>query len=122
MTYAFRSLRDAGARMAFGSDWPVAPATPLEGIHAAVTRRTLDGANPDGWIPEQKIRVEDALRGYTIDAAFASFEESEKGSITRGKLADFVMIDTDITRAAPAEIPDVNITMTVVGGRVAYER
>ena len=79
LTYAFRSLLDAGARVAFGSDWFVAPPTPLEGIYAAVTRRTLDGQNPDGWIPEQRITVEEALRAYTRDAAFASFEEADKG-------------------------------------------
>src|SRR5256885_15197827 len=77
-TYAFRSLEDTGARLAFGSDWPVAPATPLEGIYAAVTRRTLDDKNPNGWIPEQKISVEDALRAYTLDAAYATFEEKDK--------------------------------------------
>jgi predicted amidohydrolase YtcJ len=74
-TYAFRSLLDAGATVAFGSDWFVAPPTPLEGIYAAVTRRTLDDANPDGWVPEQKISVEEALKAYTIGAAYASFDE-----------------------------------------------
>jgi predicted amidohydrolase YtcJ len=121
MTYAFRSLLDAGAKLAGGSDWPVAPATPLEGIYAAATRRTLDDRNPDGWIPEQRIRVEEALRAYTIDAAYASFDESEKGSLARGKLADFTMIDRDITRVAPETIRDAVITMTVVGGRVVHE-
>src|SRR5437762_958542 len=89
-TYAFRSLEDSHARLAFGSDWPVAPATPLEGIYAAVTRRTLDDKHPDGWIPEQKITVEDALRGYTTGGAYASFEENEKGSLAAGRLADLV--------------------------------
>lgn len=120
MTYAFRSLLDAKAVVAMGSDWPVAPATPLEGIYAAVTRRTLDDADPDGWIPEQKIRVEEALRGYTIDAAYASFEENDKGSLVRGKLADFTMIDRDVTRVPPETIRDAKITMTVVGGRVVF--
>lgn len=120
MTYAFQSLLDAKARLAMGSDWPVAPATPLEGIYAAVTRRTLDDKNPDGWIPEQRIRVEEALRGYTSDAAFASFEESEKGMLSRGKLADFTIIDRDVTRASPEEIRDARVVMTVVGGRVVY--
>src|SRR5206468_12173098 len=87
-TYALRSLLDVKARLAMGSDWPVAPATPLEGIYAATTRRTLDEANPRGWIPEQRIRVDEALRGYTYDAAYASFEEAEKGTLARGKLAD----------------------------------
>ncbi|HUQ19222.1 MAG TPA: amidohydrolase [Gemmatimonadaceae bacterium] len=120
-TYAFRSLLDSKARVVFGSDWFVAPPTPLEGIYAAVTRRTLDDKNPDGWIPEQKIKVEEALRAYTIDAAYASFEEGIKGSLERGKLADLVMIDQDITRIAPETIRDAKILLTVVGGRIVHE-
>jgi predicted amidohydrolase YtcJ len=121
-TYAFRSLRDAGARLAFGSDWFVAPPTPLEGIYAAATRRTLDDRNPDGWVPEQKITVEDALRAYTIGGAYASFDEGDKGSLERGKLADFVLIDHDLTRVAPETIRDAKVTMTVVGGRIVFDR
>lgn len=121
-TYAFRSLRDAGARLVFGSDWYVAPPTPLEGIYAAVTRRTLDDRNPDGWIPEQKIEVEDALRAYTTNGAFASFDDDRKGSLERGKLADLVLIDRDITQIAPETIRDVKVLMTIVGGKVVFER
>jgi predicted amidohydrolase YtcJ len=121
-TYAFRSLRDTGARLAFGSDWFVAPATPLEGIYAAVTRRTLDDRNPDGWIPEQKITVEDALRAYTTGGAYASFQDGEKGSLVAGKLADLTVIDRDLTRVAPETIRDAKIMFTVVGGRVVYQR
>lgn len=121
-TYAFRSLLDAKARLAFGSDWFVAPPTPLEGIYAAVTRRTLDDRNPDGWVLEQKITVEETLRGYTRDAAFASFEEARKGTLERGKLADFVLIDRDLTRIAPAEIRNARVVMTVVGGQIVFER
>jgi len=121
-TYAFRSLLYAGARLAFGSDWDVAPPTPIEGIYAAVTRRTLDGKNPGGWIPEQKITVEEALRAYTTGAAYASFDEKRKGSLTRGKLADFVIIDRDLTTIPPEQIRDAKVVMTVVGGKVVYER
>jgi predicted amidohydrolase YtcJ len=120
-TYAFRSLLDAGARLAFGSDWFVAPPTPLEGIYAAVSRRTLDDKNPGGWIPEQKIKVEEALRAYTIDAAFASFDERTKGSLERGKLADIVVIDSDITQLAPETIRKDKVVSTIVGGRIVYE-
>ena len=120
LAYAFRSLLDAGARLALGSDWHVAPPTPLEGIYAATTRRTLDGANPGGWIPDQRITVEEALRGYTVDAAFAAFEEEEKGTLARGKLADFAVIDRDITRIPLTEIAEARVVMTVVGGRVAH--
>jgi predicted amidohydrolase YtcJ len=120
-TYAFRSLLDAGATVAFGSDWFVAPPTPLEGIYAAVTRRTLDGAHPAGWVPEQKITVEEALRAYTIAGAYASFDEGERGTLERGKLADFVLVDRDLTRIAPEAIREARVVLTVVGGRVIHE-
>jgi len=120
-TYAFRSLLASGARLAFGSDWFVAPPTPIEGIYAAVTRRTLDDRNPDGWVPEQKLGVEDAMRAYTINAAFASFDEAIKGSIERGKLADLVLLDRDITVIPPETIRDARVLMTIVGGRVVFE-
>jgi predicted amidohydrolase YtcJ len=121
-TYAFRSLLDSGATLAFGSDWFVAPATPLEGIYGAVTRRTLDGKNPDGWVPEQKITVEEALKAYTISAAYASFEEDIKGSLEPGKLADFVVLGSDITTIDPAEIWDMKVQQTWVGGRKVFDR
>ena len=121
-TYPFRSLRDAGATLAFGSDWFVAPPTPLEGLYAAVTRRTLDDRNPTGWIPEQKISLEDALRAYTRGAAYATFTEKEKGVIAPGTLADFAIIDRDLTKVAPEAIRDAHIALTAVGGRVVYER
>jgi hypothetical protein len=121
-TYAFRSLLDAGARFAFGSDWFVAPPTPLEGIYAAVTRRTLDDKNPGGWIPEQKITVVEALKAYTAWAAYASFEENIKGSLEPGKLADFVILEKDITAIDPVEIRNVQVLKTVVGGKVVFEK
>jgi len=121
-TYAFRSLRDAGARLAFGSDWFVAPPTPLEGIYAAVTRRTLDDANPNGWVPQEKITVEDALRAYTSGAAYAEFSDKQKGVIARGMLADLVIIDRDLTRIPPETIRDARVVTTIAGGRVVSER
>jgi predicted amidohydrolase YtcJ len=120
-SYVFRSLLKGGARLAFGSDWFVAPPTPLEGIYAAVTRQTLDDKNPGGWIPEQKITVEEALAAYTRDAAYASFEETRKGTLEPGKLADFVILDRDITRLPPAHMRDTRVVMTVSGGNVLYE-
>jgi predicted amidohydrolase YtcJ len=121
-TYAFKSLIDAKANLAFGSDWFVAPPTPLEGIYAAVTRRTLDDKNPEGWIPEQKVTVEEALRAYTINAAYASFEEAIKGSLERGKLADFVVLEKDITTIPPEEIRNVSVFMTCVGGKTVFKK
>ena len=119
-TYAFRSLLDAGARLAFGSDWFVAPPTPLEGIYAAVTRRTLDGAHPGGWVPEQKITVEEALAAYTSGAAYASFEDSQKGTIAPGMLADLVVIDRDIRSMPPEQIRTAKVMRTIVGGKTVF--
>src|SRR6185312_17332208 len=92
-TYAFRSLLDSGARLAFGSDWTVAPLDPMSGIYAAVTRRTLDGKNPEGWVPEQKITLAEALKAYTWGPAFAVFQEKKRGTLAPGMLADVVVLD-----------------------------
>jgi predicted amidohydrolase YtcJ len=121
-TYAFRSLLDAGARLAFGSDWTVAPLDPLLGIYAAVTRRTLDGKNPGGWIPEQKITVEEALRAYTTGDAYAVFAEDRRGKLAPGYLADIVVLDQDLTRIRPEAIQDARVMTTLVGGKIIYQR
>ena len=120
-TYAFRSLLDAGTTLAFGTDWTVAPLNPISSIYAAVTRRTLDGKNPNGWIPEQKISVEDAVRAYTVGSAYAEFQENVKGTITPGKLADLVIISDDIFKIDPKEIEKAKVVMTIMDGRVVYE-
>ena len=119
-TYAFRELLDTGAQLAFGSDWFVAPASAIEGVYAAVTRRTLDGKHPEGWIPAQQITVEEALRAYTLGAAYAMFAEDRIGSIRAGKLADLVVLDVDVTRTTTSDINQARVTHTVVGGRVVY--
>ncbi|HEV2801303.1 MAG TPA: amidohydrolase [Pyrinomonadaceae bacterium] len=120
-TYAFRSLLDAGATLAFGTDWYVAPLDPIQSIYAAVTRRTLDGKNPQGWIPEQKITVEEAVRAYTEGSAYAEFAEDSKGTLAPGKLADFVLLSQDIFRINPAEIERTKVRLTIMDGRVVYE-
>lgn len=120
-TYAFRSLLDSGAVLAFGSDSPVASMNALFGIYAAVTRRTLDDKNPNGWIPEQKITVEEAVRGFTWGSAYAEFQEGVKGTLEPGKLADFVIISDDIFAIDPVKIRDTKVIMTVTDGKVVYE-
>jgi predicted amidohydrolase YtcJ len=119
-TYAFRSFLDAGVRLCFGSDWTVAPLDPILGIYAAVTRATVDGKNPDGWIPEQKLTAEEAVKCYTVHNAYASFEEHLKGSIAPGKLADMVVLSDDIFAMPAAEIRNARVVMTVVDGRVVF--
>jgi predicted amidohydrolase YtcJ len=119
-TYAFESLRRAGATLAFGSDWTVAPLDPVLGIYAAVTRRTLDGKNPGGWNPGEKVSVEEAVRAYTVNGAWVEFAESDKGTIAPGKLADIVVLDRDIFTVPPEEIGGAKVRMTVFDGKVLY--
>lgn len=121
-TYAFRSLLDAGARLAFGSDWTVAPIDPLWGVYAAVTRRTLDDRNPDGWVPEEKITVEETLRAYTAEGAYAGYREQDVGTLEAGKRADLVVLSRNLLSIDPVEIPEVDVDLTVVEGEVVYER
>jgi predicted amidohydrolase YtcJ len=122
-SYALRSLLDAGAKVAFGSDWSVAPVSPLLGIDAAVNRRTLDGKHPGGWFPEQRITVAEAIEGYTLTSAYAAFQEKDLGTLEPGKLADLVVLSRDIL--APAErdhIAATEVQLTMAGGRIVYDK
>lgn len=121
-TYAFRTFLDHKVRVAFGTDWPVAPLDPLQTVYAAVTRATLDGRHPGGWMPEQKVSVAEALEAYTAGAAYAEFKEREKGTITAGKLADLVLLSGDPFKVPPEGIRDLKVLMTVVGGKIVYEK
>ena len=121
-TYAFRSLLDADAHLTFGSDWTVAPLDPLLGIYAAVTRRTIDDANPDGWVPEQKVSVEEALRAYTAANAYASFMEMQLGTLENDRRADFVVLSENLLEIDPTRIPEVEVDMTLIDGVVVYQR
>jgi hypothetical protein len=119
--YAWRSLLDAGTVLAFGSDCPVETLDPLVGIHAAVTRRRADGSpGPEGWHPGERITVEDAVRAYTLGAAYASGEERVKGSITPGKLADLVVLSQDIFAIPPMAILDTEVEATILDGQFVY--
>ena len=113
-------MLDAGAKVALGSDWPVAPLDPLAGIGAAVHRRTLDGANPEGWVPEQRISVEEALTGYTRGNAYAGFQDDKLGIIAPNRLADLTIFDRDLLAIDPEDISKAKVLRTMVGGEEVY--
>jgi predicted amidohydrolase YtcJ len=120
-TYAFRTILDQGAYLSFGSDWPVAPLSPIEGVYAAVTRRTIDGANPDGWQPQEKITVEEALTAYTAMNAYAGFEEEQTGTLETGKRADLVVLSDDPRAVDPITIQNIKVLATIVGGETVFK-
>ena len=120
-TYAFRTFLDHGVRLAFGTDWEVAPLAPLLTIYAAVTRATLDGKNPGGWFPEQKLTVAEAVEAYTMGSAYAEFQDNEKGSITPGKLADMVLLGEDIFSLPPEKIREVRVLKTFAAGKLVFD-
>jgi predicted amidohydrolase YtcJ len=119
-TYAFRTFLNHGVRLAFGTDWDVAPLNPMLGLYAAVTRATLDGKNPNGWFPEQKLTITEAVEAYTMGSAYAEFQDREKGSVTPGKLADLVILSDDIFSIDPVKIRDVKVLTTIVGGEMVW--
>src|SRR5213596_2594180 len=121
-TYAFRTLLDTGAKLAFGSDWTVAPLDPIAGVYAAVTRRTLDGKNPGGWVPEQKVTVAEALRAYTVGSAYATFDEAKRGVLAPGYDADVVVIDRNLFTLPPDSLDRARVRYTIAGGKVAFRR
>jgi predicted amidohydrolase YtcJ len=120
-TYAFRTFLDHGVRLAFGTDWSVAPLNPMLGLYAATTRATLDGKNPNGWFPGQKLTIKESIEAYTMGSAYAEFQDTVKGSITPGKLADMVLLSDDVLAIDPVKIRDVNVLKTWVGGKLVYE-
>ena len=119
--YAFRTFLNHGVRLAFGTDWNVAPLNPMLGLYAAVTRATLDGKTPNGWFPEQKLTVAEAVEAYTMGSAYAEFQENDKGSITPGKLADMVLLSDDVFSIDPAKIRDVKVMTTFLGGKTVWD-
>jgi predicted amidohydrolase YtcJ len=121
IAYDFKSFADAGARIAFGTDWFVEPLNPMLGLYAAVTRQFPDGTPAGGWFPEERLTMEQAVEFYTLGSAYAEFADGRKGSLSEGKLADLVMLSRDIFTVPPREILDTRALLTVVGGRVVYE-
>ena len=120
-TYAFNSLLNAEARLSFGSDWSVAPLNPISGIYAAVTRQTLDGKNPQGWIPQEKISVTQAITAYTTNNAWAGQQEEELGTLEPGKLADLVVLSDNLFEIAPEEIINTQVVLTIIDGKIVYK-
>ena len=125
--YAFKSIVDSGATLSFGTDWPGTsaaeyPISPMLGLYAAVTRQTVTGDPPDGWFPEQRITIEQAIRAYTLNSAYANFEADTKGSIEVGKLADITVLDRNLLEIEPREYLETNVLYTIVDGKIVYER
>lgn len=120
-TYAFRSLIDQGAHLAFGSDWTVAPIDPVLGVYSAITRRTLDGKHPEGWVPDQAITLDETLRSYTAENAYGVFAERRRGMLKPGYLADLVLLSEDLRRVEPPALGEVTVRATIVGGQVIYQ-
>lgn len=121
--YVWRSFLDAGVPLAFGTDWAVEPLNPLGGLYAAVTRQDLETGQPEGgWFPEQKLSMTEAVRAYTLGSAYADFREKELGSITAGKLADLVVLDKDIFSVTPREVLSTTVVMTIVDGKIVYNK
>jgi hypothetical protein len=118
--HAYRTFIDHGVKLAFGTDWPVAPLDPMLTLYAATTRATLDGRNPQGWFPEQKLSIQEAIATYTMGSAYAEFQEHDKGSIEPGKLADMVLLSQDVLTIAPAAIRDTHVLKTWLGGVEVY--
>ncbi len=121
-TYPFRTLLDTGGKLAFGSDWTVAPLDPILGVYAAVTRRTLDGKHTDGWVPEQKITVGEALRAYTAGNAYATFDEAKRGTLAPGGDADLVVLDRNLFTMPTDSLDRARVRFTIVGGKLVYRR
>ena len=120
-SYIFKTFIKNNVNLTFGSDWDVTPLNPLEGIYAAVSRKTLDGKHPDGWYPEQKLSIYDAIECYTKNNAYAGFQEEKLGILKKDMLADFVVLSDDITLIESDDILKVKVLRTVVGGKDIYQ-
>jgi predicted amidohydrolase YtcJ len=121
--YIWKTLAGSGAVLAFGTDWPVEPLDPMRGLYSAVARQNIgSGDPPGGWFPEQRLSIREAVRYYTYGPAYASFEENVKGTLRVGNLADFVVLSDNILEIEPARILETRVLLTIVGGRVVFQR
>jgi hypothetical protein len=120
--YAWKSLQSAGARLAFGTDYDVEPINPMRGLYACVTREALDGGPPGGWIPQEKLPLQDCISAYTSGSAYAEFMEGKKGELKVGEFADFVILSQDLTKIPPRDILKTEVVRTVVGGKTVYQK
>jgi predicted amidohydrolase YtcJ len=120
--YAWKSLQDAGAKLAFGTDYDVEPISPLRGLYACVTREAIDGGPPGGWIPQEKLPLEDCIRAYTSGSAYAEFMDGKKGALKVGEFADFVILSQDLTKIPPRDFLKTEVLRTVVGGKTVYQK
>lgn len=119
--YAWQTMRKLGVHLAFGSDFPVEDPNPIWGFYSAITRQDHEGQPAGGWFPEQRLTRAQALRSWTIEGAYAAFEEDRKGSLTPGKLADLIMLSDDIMQVSPAQVWKARVVMTMIDGKVAYQ-
>jgi predicted amidohydrolase YtcJ len=120
-SFPWASLQRSGARLVFSSDWPAAIALdPIRGLHNAVNRRTIEGQPPKGWLPQERLKLVDALRAYTQAGAYASYEELIKGRIAPGMLADLIVLSQDLFKIEPAKIFQTRVAMTVFNGKVIF--
>jgi len=120
--YAWRSLKDRGAVLAFGTDWPVEPLNPMLGLYAAVTRRDTLGYPSGGWFPRERVTIEEAIEAYTLGSAYAEFMDEEKGSLEPDKLADIVILDRNLLEGSPEEILKTKVIYNILGGKIVYQR
>jgi len=120
--YAWKSLQDAGAKLAFGTDYDVEPINPLRGLYACVTRESADGTPPGGWIPQEKLPLADCISAYTTGSAYAEFMDGKKGELKVGEFADFVVLSQDLTKIPPPDILKTEVLRTVVGGKTVYQK
>ncbi len=119
--WLWKTIAEDGGRYAFGSDWPIVTLNPWEGVQIAVTRQTTDGKPVGGFVPSQRLTVAEAVKGYTLDAAYAGRREKTEGSVETGKVADLIMIDRNIFEIDPRNIGETNVLTTIVGGKIVYE-